>query len=369
MILHDTVTVAGKPRRTKDGYLVADARVARTGIQQYLGSELGKPELPIVRVYRPEESVFHADAMLSYAYRPMTNDHPAEPVTADNWRDVAVGQTGGEVARDGDFVRVPLVLMDATAIADYEAGKRELSMGYEAEIVFQDGVTPDGQQYDAIQTRMRMNHLALVDRARGGDALRIGDEQRQSRREPNRETPMADTKTRTILVDGLQVETTDAGAQAIEKLQGQVQDANKRLSDAEQSHAKALADKDAEIAKLQAERDDLKAKQLSDADIDARVKARADLIADAKRIADADYSGKSDADIRRAAVVAKLGDAAIKDKPDAYIAARFDILLEDASKDPVRSAMRGVTTVKDNGQAAYEARLSNAWKGTNEKGA
>src|SRR5690606_15489766 len=138
MILHDTVTVAGKPRRTKDGYLVADARVARTGIQQYLGSELGKPELPIVRVYRPEESVFHADAMLSYAYRPMTNDHPAEPVTADNWRDVAVGQTGGEVARDGDFVRVPLVLMDATAIADYEAGKRELSMGYEAEIVFQD---------------------------------------------------------------------------------------------------------------------------------------------------------------------------------------------------------------------------------------
>src|SRR5690606_22691033 len=132
---------------------------------------------------------------------------------------------------------------------------------------------------------------------------------------------------------------------------------------------KALADKDAEIAKLQAERDDLKAKQLSDADIDARVKARADLIADAKRIADADYSGKSDADIRRAAVVAKLGDAAIKDKPDAYIAARFDILLEDTSKDPVRSAMRGVTTVKDNGQAAYEARLSNAWKGTNEKGA
>ncbi|WP_312879867.1 DUF2213 domain-containing protein [Phyllobacterium trifolii] len=36
----DAVTVAGK-RRRDDGYLVADARIARTGIQNYLGSEVG----------------------------------------------------------------------------------------------------------------------------------------------------------------------------------------------------------------------------------------------------------------------------------------------------------------------------------------
>jgi hypothetical protein len=35
----DTAPIAGT-RRTADGYLVADARIARTGIQIYLGSEL-----------------------------------------------------------------------------------------------------------------------------------------------------------------------------------------------------------------------------------------------------------------------------------------------------------------------------------------
>ena len=33
-----------------------------------------------------------------------------------------------------------------------------------------------GEEYDAIQTNLHMNHLALVDKARGGDKLRIGDQ-------------------------------------------------------------------------------------------------------------------------------------------------------------------------------------------------
>ena len=81
MIFTDSVPVSGV-RRTADGYLVAEAFVARTGIQDYLGSEIdpnnehGLRDVPIVKVYRPESSVFHKDAMNSYAYRPMTNDHP-----------------------------------------------------------------------------------------------------------------------------------------------------------------------------------------------------------------------------------------------------------------------------------------------------
>jgi hypothetical protein len=43
----DVVTVAGT-RRRDDGYLVADARIARTGIQNYLGWEVGKPDLALV---------------------------------------------------------------------------------------------------------------------------------------------------------------------------------------------------------------------------------------------------------------------------------------------------------------------------------
>jgi len=371
MFLTDRVSVTAT-RRTADGYLVADAKVARTGIQLYTGAEVGRPDLQVVRVYRPEEEVFAQDAMHSYAYRPLTVDHPAKMVDATTWKGVSVGQTGGEVVRDGDFVRVPLVLMDAAAIKAYEGGKRELSMGYTSEIVFRDGVTPGGEQYDAVQTQLRMNHLAVVDRARGGEQLRIGDgrtpggKDRADNPSP-KEKPMSDTKTRTILVDGLSVETTDAGAQAIAKLQGQLNDASNASAKLVTDHTTAIAAKDAQIAKLEAERDDLKGKVLTDAALDARVQVRADLIATAKSIHDADYAGKADADIRKAVVVAKLGDAAVAGKSEAYIDARFDILAEDAKKDPVARALRdgaSRTAVNDNG---YEASVKALRAGRNHK--
>lgn len=342
MIFTDSVPVTGV-RRTEDGYLVAEAFVARTGIQDYLGSEIdpnnehGLRDVPIVKVYRPESSVFHKDAMNSYAYRPMTNDHPGgEGVNAQNWKDVAVGNTGGEVIRDGQRVKVPLVLMDGKAISDFEAGKRQLSMGYGAEIIFQDGVTPEGDAYHVSLGPMKMNHLSLVHSARAGEEFRIGDSK------PNNPTgghDMADAL-RKLLVDGISIDVTEQGAQAIEKLNSKLADAataTKTLTDA---HATAIALKDAELAKKDAEIDGLKAKQLSDADIDKRVTARADLISKAKSIADADYTGKTDADIRKAVVVAKLGDAAVAGKADAYIDARFEILVEDAAKNPANDPFR-----------------------------
>lgn len=361
MIFTDSVPVTGV-RRTEDGYLVAEARVARTGIQDYLGTEIdpdnehGLRDKPIVRVYRPESAVFHADAMHSYAYRPMTNGHPGgEGVNSKNWKDVAIGQTGGEVVRDGQFVKVPLVLMDAKAIADYESGKRELSMGYGAEVVFQDGVTGDGERYDCYLGPMKMNHLSLEHRARGGIDLRIGDQKPDT---PKGGHDMADAL-RKLLVDGISIDVTEQGAQAIEKLNTKLADAataTKTLTDA---HAAAIALKDGELAKKDAEIDALKAKQLSDADIDKRVTARADLISKAKAIADADYTGKTDADIRKAVVVAKLGDAAVAGKSSDYVDMRFDILVEDAAKDPAGDPFRKHMIQQDastTGNPAAEAR-------------
>ncbi|PBP34581.1 hypothetical protein CCL11_25690 [Pseudomonas syringae] len=342
MIFTDSIPVSGV-RRTADGYLVAEARVARTGIQDYLGTEIdpdnehGLRDKPIVRVYRPESAVFHADAMQSYAYRPMTNGHPGgDGVNSKNWKDVAIGQTGGEVVRDGQFVKVPLVLMDAKAIADYESGKRELSMGYGAEVVFQDGVTGEGEQYDCYLGPMKMNHLSLEHRARGGEQLRIGDNKQPT---PKGGHDMADSL-RKLLVDGISIDVTEQGAQAIEKLAKQLNDAASATKTLTDAHATAIALKDGELAKKDDEITKLKAAVISDADIDKRVTARADLLAKAKTIADADYTGKTDADIRKAVVIAKLGDAAVAGKADAYIDARFEILVEDAAKDPAGDPFR-----------------------------
>ncbi|QQM32668.1 DUF2213 domain-containing protein [Martelella lutilitoris] len=366
----DAAPIAGT-RRTADGYLVAEVRTARTGIQDYAGYEVGKPAMDRVRVYRPDDQVFAQDSMGSYAHKPVTNDHPAEMVTADNWKKLAVGAIGDEVARDGDYVRVPMIVMDKAVIDQIEGGKRELSAGYVCDLKWESGTTPQGEAYDAIQQNIRINHVAVVDRGRAGSQARIGDGafswgMRPGHVADEKEGQMADNL-RKVMVDGLQVETTDAGAAAIEKLTNDKAVAVKALADAEAKHASAIAAKDAELAQKDATIDDLKGKVLDEKALDAKVQARADLIATAKTIAkDIKTDGLSDADIRKAAVVAKLGDEAVKDKGEAYIDARFDILAEDAAKaDPFRDAMKGRDTTKqinDNGQSAYEARVAGAWK-------
>jgi len=367
----DVAPIAGT-RRTADGYLVAEVRTARTGIQDYAGFEVGKPDMPIVKVYRPADQVFSKDSMGSYAHKPVTNDHPAEAVSATNWKDLAVGQIGDEVARDGEFVRIPLVVMDAAAIKLVEDGKRELSAGYVCDLAWEAGVTPDGQAYDAIQKDIRINHVAIVQNGRAGSKARIGDGAISwgaapvtNDQQPEKEKIMT---LKTVTVDGIPVEVTDQGATVIGTLQSRLADANTKFADAERAHQTAIAAKDAELAKKDAEIDALKAKVLDEKALDAKVQARADLISLAGRIAkDVKTEGLTDAEIRKAVVVAKVGDAVIKDKPEAYIDARFDILADEAkaTADPVRGAlMNRDTTIKptDNGQAAYEQRLADAWK-------
>lgn len=162
-------------KTTQDGYLTAYPRIGRIGIQLYRGSELGRPEMEVVRVWRPEAEVMHKDAARTATHRPVTNDHPREAVTADNWKKYSVGQTGEEVMRDGEFIRVPMCLMDAGVIRDYNDGKKELSLGYTSNIEWRSGVTDKNEEYDAVQTTIRINHLAVVDAARGGPKLAIGD--------------------------------------------------------------------------------------------------------------------------------------------------------------------------------------------------
>jgi len=174
--LFDTFMLDGV-RRTADGYLAAYANVARTGVQMYKGKELGRPDLGDVKVYRPPAEVFHKDAMHSMAHRPVTLMHPSESVNARNWKKYAMGHTGDEVIRDGDHVRVPMVVMDAAAISAIESNDaRELSMGYSTDLKWGKGKTRDGQTYDAVQTAIRANHLAIVPLARGGSTLKLGDQ-------------------------------------------------------------------------------------------------------------------------------------------------------------------------------------------------
>lgn len=376
----DSVTVSGT-RRTADGYLIAEAKSVRTGIQLYSGDEVGKPSMPIVRVYRPADQVFADASLQSFTHAPVTMNHPDEAVTADNWKELAVGEVSTAAKKDGEWVHLPLILKDAKAISAVEDGKRELSAGYTCELVWGDGVTPDGQQFNATQTNIKINHLAIVDRARAGSQARIGDGASWGAapfipdHNPKKETIMT---LKTVTVDGIPVEVTDQGAVVISTLQTRLADANAKAEKAEAAHTAALAAKDAELAKKDAELDAMKAKVLSDADLDKRVQDRADLITVAKAIAkDVKTEGLSDAAIRKAVVVAKIGDAAIAGKSEAYIDARFDHLVEDAAKgasDPFAAVVKdGVKQIDTNSTStAHKAmtdHLTSAWMGSNQKGA
>lgn len=357
MLFTDTAPVAGV-RLTRDGYAVAEVRAARTGIQQYAGSEVGRPDLAVVNVYRPPESVFSADSLASYGFKPVTINHPAQGVTADTWKDLAVGIVGGDVVRDGGFVKVPLALMDAAAIKAVQDGTREISMGYVCDLAFEDGMTPEGEPYQAIQRDIRINHLALVPKGRAGPHCRVGD--RKGAPETGREPAPINHGDRrmtlkTITVDGLPVETTDAGAIAIDLLKGKLAQAADALTAAKTTHDTALATKDAELAAKDAEIADLKAKALDDAALDALVAERSAIVAKAKAIAPTiDTAGKSNAEIKRAV----LGDAA-KDKSDAYVDAAFDLKTADIkTPDPLREVIADGTTIVDAVKARDEAKAA-----------
>lgn len=340
--------------KTADGYLVATVKAARTGIQDYLGSELGKPDKAVIKVYRDAAQVFDTASMSTYAHKPVTNDHPHEAVTADTWSSVAVGSIGDEVARDGDYIKVPLIVMDAKAIADIEGGKKELSAGYTCDIAFESGVTADGIAYDAVQRNIRINHVAIVQRGRAGSEARIGDSAigwGGCPDNPKKEPPM-----QKVIVDGVTIETSEQGAQVIQKLQ-------KQLGDKDASHQTelatkdaAIASKDAELAAKDAKIADLEANVLTGDKLDQAVADRAAVVAVAQAVAPTVVTkGLSDADIKKAVVIAALGDS-MKDKPAAYIDARFDILAEDAqSQDNLRTALSHSAPVADQRATATQS--------------
>lgn len=355
----DSIAIQGAKRRA-DGYLVYDARVARTGVQLYAGKEVGRPDLPTVRVYRPGSEVFSQDTMASFAHRPITVEHPKEAVTADNWRKYAVGQTADEIVGESKFLRVPLMVADAAAIKSIEDGKRELSAGYDCELDWTPGQTADGESYDAVQRKIRANHVAIVDRGRAGHDCRIGDDSAEfwgvAPQVNARSESMVDIKTRTVVIDGLSIETTDQGAQAIDKLQ-------KQLSDQAAEHAKAITAKDAALADAKKEKDEadgkIKAleKQVSDAAVtpeklNAMVKDRSAILSAARQhLGDQAIDDKTDAEIRKLVVSKSLGDEVVATMSDDAIRGAFTALAKSnagGGGDQIRDALtNGVHSVGD----------------------
>ena len=169
-----------------------------------------------------------------------------------------------------------------------------------------------------------------------------------------------------IAVDGLSVETTEAGAQAIAKLQSDItkltSDATTVATDHEAAistlksdhktaidtlntdheaaintltsdHETAIADKDEKIGELTGQVKDLEGAAMTPEKLDALVADRSTLMGKANSICkDADFSGKSDAEIMRACVETHYGKDSVSDTD---------------SDDVVRGMFKGIKVAKD----------------------
>jgi hypothetical protein len=351
--IEDTLEITDATE-TSDGYLALQGRVARSGVYQYLGAELGFGDMGVVNVYRPESSVFDAASMASYAHKPVTNNHPSVNVSRKNWKDLSRGWSGGEIKRDGDHVSVPMILADEALISEYRAGKVELSPGYRAEVIRQDGELSDGTKYQFVMGPPKINHIAVVPKGRGGATCRLGDAWPDNPTNP-RETTEVTLKT--MIIDGLPVAEISASAEAvITRYQTKLSDADKQaetLTTEVKNLKDAVSAKEGEIAVL--------TKKLADAEITpeklaALVADRAMVIDTARAVLGQNFSdaGKTDADIRRAVVAAQLGDEAL-DKAkmdDAVISGAFRLIAKDAK--PASSSERHAPTmrVSDGGSLA-----------------
>lgn len=155
--------------RTPEGFLIChNVPIARTGTQDYLPQELGLPGHDVVHVHRYADDVFSPAAIASFEGKPVTDDHPKTDVDATNYSTYMRGVVQN-VRRSNDYIMADLVIHDANLIAEIEAGKREVSCGYDCKYV-QDG-DDTYKQVDIVG-----NHVAVVYRGRAGHAVSIKDE-------------------------------------------------------------------------------------------------------------------------------------------------------------------------------------------------
>ncbi|WP_300563022.1 DUF2213 domain-containing protein [Companilactobacillus sp.] len=380
MYFADALTLDA-PRRTKDGYLVVRANAARTGVYQYSGRDVdpdnahGLRDEATIHVLRDEKTVFDKRAAHSFIGKPITDDHPKDAVTANNWRDVARGTVMGAAWEPGGYLAFDLMLTDAEAIAKVDGGKRELSNGYDAKLEFGDFTAADGTKCQARQVSIDGNHVALVDRGRAGPSCRIADVAHCDAAPK----PLFDSLTtqekpvKTMLIDGLTVDVSnaDTAIATINTILAARDGALKTVKDHEATIATLTTEKstlDAQVKTLEQQVKDAKPTpaQLRDAG-----KALMLAAGKAKALGVAVTDAMDEPAIMKAVVSAKMGDTA-KDWNDEQIAASFAVLAKDAKvedADPLRRAISGTPVVLGDAATEYadsraklRANLSTAWK-------
>lgn len=171
-----TVGKLGKTREvTPEGYLLCrDVAIACTGSLLY-----GDGEVPVtadaglIVITRGDEDLFRPETIASFEGKPITDDHPDDWVTPDNWKELSKG-TAQNVRRgegiEDHLLIADLLVQDKDAIEAVQGGKVQISLGYDADYT-------EVSKGKGAQSNIIGNHVALVDNGRCGSRCSIGDKQ------------------------------------------------------------------------------------------------------------------------------------------------------------------------------------------------
>lgn len=153
------------PTRRADGSVVYEGALTRSGVFEYRNADGS-----IRREWRPPAEVGRADSLKSLQLVHVCDDHPAARGQA---KDRSVGAVGDNVRFDGRLVTAAVMVRDDGVNAKIAHGKSELSCGYDVKLIETPGVTPEGERYDAIQTDIVYEHVAIVSKGRAGSEVRL----------------------------------------------------------------------------------------------------------------------------------------------------------------------------------------------------
>lgn len=159
----------------------------RDGVLQYLGLELGmEPADQMFSVYRSPATI--ANAAMRMNGIPITADHVTldQPAPSDGGFVVEAAMVDALDATTHTTIAVrnKLTISDSMLV-NIEAGRNELSLGYNAELI------PHPGEYDFEQINIMPHHLAAVERGRCGPMCSFLDRSPQPKKE---ETEMKNPK-------------------------------------------------------------------------------------------------------------------------------------------------------------------------------
>lgn len=312
---YDRATI--KAEVTDEGFLVDSPIVGRVGIQLYKNADG-----TVRREFRPPEEVFKADSLNSFVGKPITDGHPAEMVNAKNAKSLLVGAIHTEGKQDGDNVVAGITIHDADVIDKImKGGKRELSLGYKVDIDEISGLW-NGQEYDAIQRNIRINHLAIVPRGRAGNA-RLNLDRLDAESIITGEI-MPENLSRVRLDTGLEYQAEAEVVQAFDQMRADKVEADAHIDELQKQLDSVAAERDTLKSQV-ASADKVRADALEAARAEIKARAMLEKSAEAFKI---DCADKSDREIKEAVIKSKRADADLSGKSDDYINAAFDLTVE-----------------------------------------